>query len=212
MGRMGQIDMMKNRLSCLIGIQIGILLSGASAFCKIQPDKVYVADSKKTGSYKKDGIITGGDRMINDVIVRDIRRAPNKGFERIVIDLAGTRDGEPVPVARPPYYQLALQPEQNRVIVSIWGNPRLDFDSEKVRKALKKSQLITHVDLFPGKLEQNLWTFALNLKPNAQIEAFELSQPVRLIIDILPNDILSHSGASSKHPSGTVLKKKASRY
>ncbi len=152
---------------------------------EIHPDKVFTADSKKTGAFQRDGIIIGGDQAIHEVIVKDIRQAVNQGFERMVIDLETSFNGEPSPIERPPYYQLAVTPDERRLIITLWGGPKLQFKPNKVLNAFKKSAVVEKVLLFP-KLEEGSWTFALELKVDASVEVFELSHPVRVIVDIRP--------------------------
>jgi hypothetical protein len=76
----------------------------ASAWAAVNPDHVFVADTQKTGSYVKDGLIVGGDRAITEVVIRDIRHSMNNGYERIVVDLEGNRSGEPVAIQRLSYF------------------------------------------------------------------------------------------------------------
>ncbi len=150
----------------------------------LKADQIHVAQSRKTETYIRDGLVVGGDRAITDVAVTGIRRAANPGgFDRIVIDLQGSRDGEPAAVTRPPYYQVALNGLENRISVTVWGNPRLNFDAKKVQEAFKKSALVEQVQLFP-RLEDDTWTFSLKLKPKSPVEVFELSNPLRVILDI----------------------------
>jgi hypothetical protein len=150
----------------------------------VRPEQVRIAEAKKTLSYIKEGMVVGGDRAITEVRVKEIRRAQNPGgFERMVIDLEGTRGGETVAIPRPPYYQVQVSEAEGRIVFSIWGKPKLDFDAEKVIAAFKKSTNIASVDLLP-KLQDDVWTFSMQLKPNRTVEVFELSQPVRMILDI----------------------------
>jgi hypothetical protein len=160
-----------------------VLTQLPSAFGEIRPEKVFVADSKKTKAYIRDGLIVGGDRAIDDVVVKDIRRAKNPDFERIVIDLEGTQNGKATGIQRPPYYQFAVTPDERRLVVTIWGRPKLNFNSKKVVAAFKKSSVIQKVMLFP-KLEDQSWTFVFELKSDSPVEVFELSNPVRVIVDI----------------------------
>jgi hypothetical protein len=151
---------------------------------ELKPDKVFVAEGKKSKFYIKDGLITGGDRAVSEVIVKDIRRASNPdGFERIVIDLEGSRGGEPLAISRPPYYQLAVTPDERRLVFTVWGNPKLGFDSKRVLAAFKKSKIVERISLYP-RVEENLWTFSLELKAGSPVEVFELSDPVRIIVDV----------------------------
>ena len=171
------------------GMWTGILLAagpGAEASpvkLELRPEKIHLAEARKNQAYVKDGLIVGGDRAIDDVVVKNIRRAPNSGFERWVIDLEGNRSGEPAAIQRPPYFQVAVTPDEKRLIFTLWGKPKLGFDSRKTIAALKKSPLVEDVALFP-RLEDERWMFAINLKSGRPIEVFELSNPVRIIVDI----------------------------
>ena len=157
------------------------LIPGAMA--ALRPNQVKTADGRKTDAYLSDGVVVGGDRAIDDVVIRDIRRAPNSGFERVVIDLDGTRGGEPAAIKRPPYYQVAVTSDEQRIVFTIWGRPKLAFDTSKVSGAFKKSANIKDVQLMP-RLDDDSWTFVLGLKPHQSVEVFELSQPARIIVDV----------------------------
>lgn len=155
----------------------------AQAHAALHPEKVHVAGNRKAEAYLTDGVVVGGDRAIDEVTVKDIRRAENPGYERLVIDLEGTRHGEPASIPRPSYFQVATNLEEKRLIVSLWGSPKLGFDSRKVLRAFKKSAVISSVDLLP-KIEDEQWTFSLGLKSAKSVEVFELTDPVRIIVDI----------------------------
>jgi hypothetical protein len=164
-----------------IALALGFCFTAAHA--ELMPDHVHLADGKKTGTYIHDGLVTGGDQAVDEVVVKDIRRAVNPGFERIVVDLAGTRNGEPVAIERPPYYQVSVNPDENRIEVSVWGKPRLTFNSGKVSASFKKSSVVKGVSLLPP-LDPDVWTFVAELKGVHPVEVFELSNPVRIIVDI----------------------------
>ena len=166
-----------------IVLLVGVSQTGV-ADAAVSPDRVRVAEAKKTLSYSQEALVVGGDRAITEVRVKDIRRAQNPaGFERIVIDLEGTRGGETVAIPRPPYYQVHVSQAEGRIVFSIWGKPKLDFDPERVQAAFKKSSSISGLELIP-RLMDDVWTFSMQLKPGKSAEVFELSQPVRMIVDI----------------------------
>lgn len=146
-------------------------------------DHVRMAEGKKTKFYLKDGIFVGGDRAIESVIVKDIRRASNAGFDRIVVDLEGLSKGEPAAFNRPPYYQVAVSPDERRMVFTVFGQPKILFDAKKVIQVLKKSPAIQSVELLP-KIEDDSWTFVLGFKTGRPVEVFELSNPTRIIIDV----------------------------
>ncbi len=168
-------------IGSLLGFSLLVAITG-SARAEIRPDKIFVADEKKSGFYIRDGLIVGGDRAIDPIIVKDIRRAANRGFERVVIDLSTPPD-ETVGVPRPAYFQVAVSPDENRIIFTIWGHPELKFNSQKVLKTFKRSKAVKNVQLFP-RVEDSSWTFAFDLKGKHPVEVFELSNPVRVIMDI----------------------------
>lgn len=170
-------------------ILLSLALTSSSAWSAeargLKPQDVYVADSNKTDAYISDGLLVGGDRAIDNVIMLGLRHSSVKGrpYERVVLDLEGNRSGEPAAIDRPPYYQVAMEPELNRMVVTVWGQPKIGFDPKKVVSELKKSKAIKKVELYPP-LESDRWTFALNLERNQSVEVFELTHPVRVIFDI----------------------------
>lgn len=167
-----------------VGIWAGFLAASASASgAHLKPETIHVAEARKSQAYVKDGLIVGGDRAINDVVVKDIRRGAGAGFDRWVIDLEGNRSGEPAAIQRPPYYQVAVTPDERRLVFTIWGSPKLGFNSKKIVAAMKKSPMVDAVELFP-RVEDETWTFAINLKAGHPVEVFELSNPVRIIVDV----------------------------
>jgi hypothetical protein len=146
----------------------------ATAGAAVEPTSVRVALPKKTESYLKEGMISGGDREVQFGIVKDIRRATNDGFERIVIDI----DSE-----KAPYYQAAIDPERKRILVTLFGSPRLAFNAKKIMEGFRKSPRVEKVELFP-LLEEESWTFAIYLKAAMPVEVFELYAPTRIVFDL----------------------------
>lgn len=163
------------------------VLSGSAcsafALADLRPDRVFTASPRKNGRYIRDGLVVGGDRAINEVIVKDIRRAANPGFERIVIDLEGNRNGEPATIDRPPYYQVSITPDEKRLVFSVFGKPKLALDSKRILAAFKKSTVVQRVALLPP-IDPDVWTFVAELKTEHPVEVFELANPVRIIVDV----------------------------
>ncbi len=150
---------------------------------ELKPENFHVAETKKTKFYVQDGMVVGGDQAIEEVTVKDIRRATNAGFERIVIDLVGNRNGESAAIPRPPYFQVAVTPDERRIVVTVYGKPKLTFNASKILAAFKKSPNIKAVQLLP-RLEDDSWTFVLEMKSGSPVEVFELVQPTRVILDV----------------------------
>lgn len=165
---------------------LALLLVSGFASAAVKPEKVYLAEGKKSDHYIRDGLITGGDQAMNGFVIRDIRRAANQGFERIVIDMESGRSGEAPAIDRPPYYQVSVTPDEKRLVFTLYGKPRLAFDSKKIVAAFKRSAVVDKVLLYPT-FDDTFWTFALELKAGRGVEVFELSNPTRVILDIRNN-------------------------
>jgi hypothetical protein len=180
-----------------------LLISSASA--ALDTNQVREALPKKTETYLKEGVISGGDRETHFGIVKDVRRALNGGFERIVIDLDADRA---------PYYQAAIEPNQRRIIVTLFGSPKLALNAKKIVEQFKKSPVVSRIDFFP-LVEEDSWTFALYLKAAVPVEIFELTSPTRIIFDLKAGAaMLTETPVKPKTVPGkkTALKKPTPAY
>jgi hypothetical protein len=198
----------------VLRIAIPLVLAGGlgsrSPLAGLKPESIRVADGKKTEAYLRDGLFIGGDRAITQSIIRDIRRADNSQYERIVIDLEGSLGGEAAAIPRPPFFQASVTPDEKRIVLSIWGSPELRFDAPKVLSAFKKSKAISKVELLP-KVEEQVWTFALNLKKEVRVEVFELGAPTRIILDIRSDSPKAVVSAGTEHSKATHADAKAAK-
>ncbi|MBI3534720.1 MAG: hypothetical protein HY072_04460 [Deltaproteobacteria bacterium] len=165
-------------------ITVLIFLQMPSLFAAINPEKVYQVETKKSEVYVHEGLFVGGDRAVQDVVVKDIRCAMNAGFERLVLDLEKNTQDDNKQLERPPYFQVSMLPLKKQLVFTLWGKPKLAFSAPKVIAAFKKSKWVNNLELYPY-LEENKWTFVVNLKTGKKlIEVFELSNPMRIIVDI----------------------------
>jgi len=161
---------MKTKILSSLALILFISTAGAA----LEPNQVREALPKKTETYLKEGLFSGGDREIQSGIVKDVRRATNGGFERIVIDI----DAE-----KAPYYQAAIDPAQRRILITIFGSPRLAINAKKIVEQFRKSPVVSRVEFFP-LVEEDSWTFALYLRAAVPVEVFELTAPTRIIFDL----------------------------
>jgi hypothetical protein len=163
-------------------------LLGAQA--EIRPERIHVADIKKNNIYTpkekdKAELIIGGDGSIHDFVVNDIRWANQTGFERVVVSLDGYQNDDTTMIARPPYFQLAVTPDEKQLTLSFSGKAKFNFDPNKVLAAFKRSAVIDHVQILPPITEGSpFWIFVLKMKSGYTVEPFELNQPVRVVLDI----------------------------
>ena len=163
---------------------LALLSAPPLAIAEIRPEKIHLADVKKNEAYLQDGLFIGGDRAINGTEIQGIRySSQNPLFDRVVIDLNVFQDGKPPQIQRPPYFHASVDSHHKRLIFTLWGSPRLNFDSKKLIATFKKSSAVEDIKLLP-RIEDDSWTFWIELQPETAVEVFELTNPVRVILDI----------------------------
>jgi hypothetical protein len=168
-----------------------LLLSLVFTFSFITPVHAQFDDLKfkqalklKKDFYITDGSITGGDRLSSDFSITNVRIANNPaGYDRIVIDLSGNQLGKKIKLDRPPFYMIQNDSENKRVLVTLYGKPKLDFSTQSSIQSAKKAKHISDIEFIP-LTEQDRWTWAIHTKTSAKAEVFELTEPARIIIDL----------------------------
>lgn len=171
--------------SLFLSIISGVVLAAIPGF---QPSSVQVATDRKNALYQDRGLIVGGDQAVDRVVILDIRHAKKPEFERVVLDLEGTLQGESSALDRAPYFQVEVSPEQSRMVMTLLGSPRLALDPgrlDALQKEFKKSAIFSGIEVYPV-LEKDRWRVQFNLKRKASLEVFELSNPARIVLDIKP--------------------------
>ncbi len=174
------------RFCVLILVSIALFSNPLSAQANVpslNADRVHTSAGQKLNFYIREGLFAGGDRTIEDVVVLDIRFAKNQGYERLVLDLEGNHKGDLGALKKPPYYQVSVTPDMKRLTVTLFGKPRLSIDPKRIHTAFRKSQNVSSLELLP-LLEKDRWSFIVNLAQEQPVEVFELSNPIRIIVDI----------------------------
>lgn len=156
-----------------------------AALCGAVSLERHEAGTRKAGRYAGSGFFSGGDKTVSSARLKDIRRGPQgSGAERIVFDL------DPLPGNKDavPFFQVNINPEENRVLVSVWADVTYDIDRERIARAFAKSSRVKAVNVLP-RVEAGLATVELvlasRLKNNIRVEAFYLTHPSRIILDLL---------------------------
>lgn len=139
------------------------------------------ATAKKVGKYESEGFFVGGTKESTAVKLKDIRRAKsNEGFERVVLDLEPLNGNSAIP-----YFYVQNAQSESRIVLSIWADVQFDFDADKIQKAFARSAVIKKLNIVP-RVENGLMILEFNMNSEkAKIEAFMLSNPNRIILDIL---------------------------
>lgn len=169
----------------LIALFLASSFSCALSLASKEPGPRFDVKGTKTNAYKTDGFFAGGQRSVTAVKLKDIRHSAKKGsFERVVLDL------EPMveDTVKMPFFQVQLSPEEGRVVLSIWADVQYDFNETKIQKLFAASPHFKQVHMVP-RVEDGLATIEFltsaskNQKP--KVEVFQLTQPPRIIIDVL---------------------------
>ena len=138
----------------------------------------------KKDFYLSEGAFTGGDRTSGDFSVSNVRVAANPaGYDRVVIDLSGNHLGEKSTLTRPPFYLVEVDPADKRVLVTLYGKPKLDFSTMNSIQSAKKAKVIRELEFTP-LANQDRWTWVIHTHQTPRAEVFELTQPARIIIDL----------------------------
>lgn len=149
-----------------------------STYAALDSSQVHPTEMKKTNTYVQKGIFMGGSATVKEAMVEDIRRARNPGYERVVIDLKEMDQD----AATSPYYQVAIEPETRRVVVSLFGRIRSNFSVPKTKALFLKSPVVNRIELYP-QADPEVWMASFQLKDAPAVEVFELASPRRLILD-----------------------------
>ncbi len=138
----------------------------------------------KKGVYLTEGAFSGGDRTVQDYRISNVRIGANpEGFDRVVIDVVGNLQGEKSIIARPPLFHVENTGKSKRTVITLFGKPKMEFSTSSAFAQAKKTASIQGIEFLP-LIEDDRWTFSLLTKENTKVEAFELTQPARIIIDI----------------------------
>jgi hypothetical protein len=160
------------------------LAFGLNAFAQFDESGFKQALKVKKNFYLSEGSFTGGDRAQSDFRIDNVRVAANPaGYDRVVVDFAGNALGEKSKLARPPYYMVDVDQLNKRVSVTVYGKPKLDFSTQQTLQSVKKAKVISKIDFLPI-VNPDRWTFTIEGHGVLKAEAFELSDPARLIIDL----------------------------
>lgn len=155
-----------------------------SAHAQFDDLKFKQALKVKKDFYLSEGSFTGGDRASSDFTVSNVRVASNPaGYDRVVIDLIGNRQGEKSALARPPFYLVEVDPENKRVLVTLYGQPKLDFSTSTSNQSAKKTKVVSSFEFTPI-VSKDRWTWAIHTRHTTKAEVFELTDPARIIIDL----------------------------
>ncbi len=166
-----------------LALTVTLGLSTLSAFAEFSPGQVIAAGKVKRNVYVNNTIIAGGDALANPVNLASVRWAANKGFERIVIDLSG--EGNDWESKVPPYFQVAVSSNEQKLGVSIRGVSSRQVDKANLAQSFRKSSLIKQSYIAPA-LEGDLAAMEFNTRGPVDAEAFYLVSPPRIVIDVRP--------------------------
>jgi hypothetical protein len=136
----------------------------------------------KKDVYITEGGVSGGDRNSSDFRVNQVRVAANPaGYDRVVIEMKGNDGGEKSALSRPPFYIVDVK--KKKIDITVFGKPKLEFSTQSVIQAAKKTKTIARVDFIPI-VSADRWTWSIETQVPVKTEVFELTDPARIIIDL----------------------------
>jgi hypothetical protein len=154
------------------------LLMASTALAQFDESAFRQALKVKKNVYLSEGSFSGGDRLSSDFKVLNVRVAANPGgYDRMVIDFSK--------LSRPPFFMVENDPNAHRVVVTLYGKVKLDFSTQTAIQAARKTKTIKNIDFLPI-VEADRWMFVVNTQSPVKTEAFELTDPARIIIDLKP--------------------------
>lgn len=145
-----------------------------------QTQKPYLTTSAERTPFIVEGAFVGGETSVTSAKLKNIRRARTKNGERIVFDLEPQSDGKAVV----PYFRVEASPKENRLVLSIWADVLYDFNANQVQKAFAKSRYVRRLNVVP-RVEDGIAIVELAYAPKKKVKAFPLSNPARIVVDLL---------------------------
>lgn len=166
---------------------IGLCFAVQSAMASIRPSLRHDAGKDKQDNYIEEGFFSGGDKSVTSVKLTEIRRGPisaKQKYERVVLQLQPQSENS----GTVPHFLVQAAPAENRFVVSIWADVSYDFDRDRVAKDFAKSKFIKRVNVLP-RVEDGIAMVEVTLNEQKgrkpKVEVFRLSNPPRIIMDIL---------------------------
>lgn len=157
------------------------ILFSYPSIAAISSADIVAAGKAKKNLYFSNATLWGGDSLANPVVLANLRWAPNQGFERIVVDLAG--EGPGWEAKTPPYFQVGVDGKENKILINIRGVSKRQVSTEKISRSISRSSLIKSGYLAPG-LEGDLASIELQSAKAVEVESFYLVSPPRIILDV----------------------------
>jgi hypothetical protein len=159
-------------IKCLLILLLASFSVTVTAHAQFDDLKFKQALKVKKDFYLTEGAFTGGDRTSSDFTVSNVRVAANPaGYDRVVIDISGNHLGEKSPLARPPFYLVEVDPEGKRILVTLYGLPKLDFSTLSSNQSARKAHVISEFEFVP-LANQDRWTWVIHTKQAPKAEVF----------------------------------------
>lgn len=162
----------KKLLCAAIIFFIPSLSYGTEAIRKLLP-----AAGNKNSIYLEEATFHNNNRGSSLYILKNVRWAKQKDFERIVFDIESSPEEK-----RLPYFQINIEPISRRITVEIKDIKKLE-PSVRSKKKWDKSSLIKSFYVFP-QMEGNLVSINIKLNKATLLESFYLLNPKRIVLDL----------------------------
>lgn len=140
----------------------------------------------KSGKYIDKGTVIGGEAGQGFSLIQVRTQVdPKKKVERVVLNL-GDKDGN-VLKGKPSFYQVNLEPERSRIVISLSQVSRSKVSQEELSRIFKKSPYVKSVQMVTDA-ESSSTNLVLNLKAPVRAEVFQMAEkgkPGRVVLDLV---------------------------
>lgn len=150
---------------------------------------------KKLGIYQELGVFSTGDaKQVNDAI-KEARLGKQKDFERFVFEFESPKEA--------PYSEVSLDPKKQQLTVTFFGQSERGKTGANWDKLERSSDLVEKIRAYPKLEGLSMRTFVFDLKSGVRFEAFRLSAPERLVLDLreFAPPAARVLGPEDKHPA-----------
>jgi hypothetical protein len=159
-------------------------------YARFAPERVLTALTSSSEQFISNGVFQGGDRTVLESAIQNIQRQTVKGShaERFVVQLQqlGQLEKGKAPLLQAcPYYQVAIDPDNRRLSLSIWPQVADQLQIADLERQFVKSELIQKILLVP-RLENEIWSLVFELKKTIEIQVYEQPSAQKIIIEARP--------------------------
>jgi hypothetical protein len=143
-----------------------------------KPENVVIAASENQDFYMPYGIVIGGNRSVDNAVVRSVHW---DSHDSIVIEVGKNNAGTISSLEALPYFHVGL--ERTYIMVSIWNVVHDFLNLNQLNQLLSPDSKVRNAVCLP-KLEDRFWSIVFYIKDTVLFQVSELKNPARILIKL----------------------------